>query len=92
MGQAAKNRRVFKQRVFRLMPKVVCYICEKELKEQKATIDHFIPKKWKGPDKPRNYEIACHRCNEDKGCKMPNDEIKQQRLKNRLPDSIRYGT
>jgi len=91
MSHVAKVKRELKKRVFRLMPKVICYICEEELNRQDATVDHYIPRKHKGSDRVGNYEMCCGPCNESKGGKMPNDEIKQQRMKNRLPDSVRYG-
>lgn len=35
------------------------------------TIDHFVPKSWKGPNTWRNYVLACYDCNLKKGDSLP---------------------
>lgn len=32
-----------------------------------ATIEHIIPRSLGGPDRPDNYAIACHACNQARG-------------------------
>lgn len=34
------------------------------------TIDHIVPKAKGGPNKFYNYQVMCHVCNREKGCKF----------------------
>jgi 5-methylcytosine-specific restriction endonuclease McrA len=85
------GRKSFKKRVFRLINKPICYICEKAIAYEDATVDHYIPKHLGGKDKLKNYELACIRCNNEKS-HFVNSFYKQQRKKNRVPDNVRYST
>jgi 5-methylcytosine-specific restriction endonuclease McrA len=48
-----------------------CYICQKRLTFDTATIDHFIPLSRGGDDTPENRKLACEGCNLEKGDKVP---------------------
>lgn len=56
-----------------------CFYCHEvtelsaheERHELTATVDHFIPRKFGGPDKPRNFRLACWDCNQLKNDALP---------------------
>jgi 5-methylcytosine-specific restriction endonuclease McrA len=49
-----------------------CSICGKLLSEQEATIDHIIPLARGGHHRAENAQIACVKCNREKGEKLIN--------------------
>ena len=44
-----------------------CYICQKKLTYEQATVDHFIPLSKGGLNNSNNYRLACEPCNSRKG-------------------------
>jgi len=71
--------------------KVICYLCEKPLSLITATVDHYVPLGEGGEDRPKNYELSCKKCNNQKANLFPHGWMKTQRRKNRIPDHVRYG-
>ncbi|MGB3329173.1 MAG: HNH endonuclease [Thermomicrobiales bacterium] len=47
-----------------------CWYCGKQLQYRKRTLDHIVPRQHGGTNSLDNLVIACHRCNQAKGC-MP---------------------
>jgi len=50
-----------------------CQYCEKKLTLKDCTIDHVIPKSKGGDHSWDNVVIACRKCNQKKGSKMPRE-------------------
>lgn len=46
-----------------------CRYCHKRLTFESATIDHVRPKSKGGRNKPKNFALACAKCNHDKADK-----------------------
>jgi len=50
-----------------------CQYCSKKLSVKECTIDHVIPKSKNGPHVWENVVIACRKCNQKKGSKLPSE-------------------
>lgn len=48
-----------------------CYLCGCDVTYQTATVDHLIPLEKGGSNGRDNLRLACHKCNQVKGAKMP---------------------
>ena len=53
--------------------KGACQYCLLKLSLQECTIDHVIPKSRKGEHTWENVVIACKKCNQKKGSKLPKE-------------------
>lgn len=49
-----------------------CFYCEKEIKEKKIHVDHFIPWSYVKSDQLWNFVLSCDKCNIKKRDKLPN--------------------
>ena len=54
-------------------PKKQCAYCGLNLKPERQTIDHVIPRCRGGKDIPENRVVACHECNQAKGARTPEE-------------------
>ncbi|MFZ5351292.1 MAG: HNH endonuclease [Bacillota bacterium] len=50
-----------------------CRFCQKELKPDKCTLDHYLPKSDGGPESSCNLVLSCKKCNRLKGGRTPED-------------------
>lgn len=50
----------------------MCFYCEKE---SGNTLDHFLPQSIGGKDEEWNLVAACYKCNQEKGCKAPEEKF-----------------
>lgn len=50
-----------------------CQYCEKKLSIKDSTIDHVMPKSKGGKHTWENVVIACRKCNQKKGSKLPKE-------------------
>jgi len=50
-----------------------CQYCEKKLSIKDSTIDHVMPKSKGGQHTWENVVIACRKCNQKKGSKLPKE-------------------
>ena len=48
-----------------------CHWCAIELTTETATIEHIIPLAKGGLNNMNNYALACEKCNQERGCDMP---------------------
>ena len=48
-----------------------CHWCRKTLTLETATIEHIVPLARGGLDNKNNVTLACEKCNQDRGCDMP---------------------
>ena len=56
-----------------LRDKGACQYCDKKLSIKESTIDHVIPKSRGGNHSWSNVVIACQKCNQKKGSKLPRE-------------------
>ena len=56
-----------------LRDKGKCQYCEKKMTIKECTIDHVIPKSRQGGHTWENVVIACQKCNQKKGNKLPRE-------------------
>ena len=56
-----------------------CWICGKLRTKAEATVDHVHPRSLGGTNDPKNYRIACGKCNQKKGSKVLSRKSKQKR-------------
>jgi len=54
-----------------------CAICNKETGFDEGEIDHIKPKSKGGSDNPRNLQWLCNRCNNLKGDRLTNEEVRE---------------
>ena len=54
-------------------PKVRCYLCGELIPVGHRHVDHIIPLSKGGKHQPSNLAVACDKCNESKGAKMPEE-------------------
>lgn len=52
---------------------VRCYLCGKLIPLGKRHVDHVVPLARGGEHRPSNLAIACDKCNQKKGAKMPEE-------------------
>lgn len=53
--------------------KGICQYCSARVALKTATIDHYIPKSKGGTHEWKNVVLACAKCNQKKGSKMPKE-------------------
>lgn len=58
-----------KQEILRKHP--YCHWCRKPLTIKDATLEHIIPLSIGGLNNRNNMTVACHECNQNRGCNMP---------------------
>ncbi len=66
-----KHKHIIKQLIIK--HKGLCAICGEQISLKQgtpsyATVDHIIPTHCNGLDKPDNWQLACSKCNNEKGC------------------------
>jgi len=57
--------------------KGICAICREYADFDKGEVDHIIPLAKGGGDTPSNWQWLCHRCNNLKGSKRTNAQVKK---------------
>lgn len=67
--------KTFKRQAFANVERVPCYLCGCRLTFDKATVDHLLPLAKGGKNTKANYRIACKRCNNKRGCTMPDGRV-----------------
>ena len=53
--------------------RVRCYLCGKLIPLGKRHVDHIMPLSKGGAHRPSNLAVACGRCNQSKGAKIPEE-------------------
>lgn len=62
----------------------LCAYCGKGLDYESATLDHYIPRAYGGPNAQHNLRLCCSPCNQSKGSVLP-DEVAAEWKKYALP-------
>ena len=71
---AAKRKKAYTQdKVTLLRKSPTCHWCGKQLTLQTATVDHVIPLSRGGSNGMDNVELACVKCNQDRGNRLPTE-------------------
>lgn len=66
-----------------------CFYCEKELKLEETTLDHYIPRSKGGNSNLKNLRLSCVKCNRKKGDKMPSEKIDYEKIILSLEKSLK---
>jgi HNH endonuclease len=77
-NRTAEQRLIRRQwKVARLAIDPTCGFCGRPVTLESATVDHLRPLAEGGADDESNWEIACQRCNSDKGRKSLNEHFER---------------
>lgn len=65
------RRSLYRRQVMRGATHIHCHYCGTRLTPMTATVDHVIPRSKGGTNELSNLVLACRKCNQAKGNKMP---------------------
>ena len=72
----AKARELRKTNYFRnLFQQGICHYCGKKFPESELTLDHIVPIARGGRSTRGNLVISCRKCNQNKSCLTPAEQI-----------------
>ena len=69
MGDLDKIKELY--RCAKEASKIRCYLCGKLIPKEHRHVDHIVPLSKRGLHIASNLAVACNKCNESKGAKMP---------------------
>jgi hypothetical protein len=55
--------------------KKICWLCGLFCPRAEATRDHVIPLAWGGTNEQANIRLAHKKCNEERGCELPQEPV-----------------
>ena len=84
----AKAKKILVERDLRAFNQVICKGCLKKFPDGKLVeVDHKVAKDFGGPDRLKNYQLLCGRCNQKKGNKSMeylHQKLAEEELQERL--------